>query len=62
MNTLNAKLLLAAAVSLALSSGAVYADDKDQAGPVVNARQEAQIWTTYALSPYLRLPILVLVL
>lgn len=54
MNTLNAKLLLAAAVSLALSSGAVYADDKDQAGPVVNARQEAQIWTTYALSPYLR--------
>lgn len=58
MKTLTPKLLLAAAITLALSSTAVIASDKmtakDLSGPVVNARQEAQIWTTYTLSPYLR--------
>jgi hyperosmotically inducible periplasmic protein len=63
MNRLNPKLLLAAAITLALG-GAVSADDKQAkshnmaekaaSGPIMNARQEAQIWTTYALSPYLR--------
>lgn len=58
MNKFHAKLLLAAAVTLALGSAQVVADDKTAAkaksGPVVDARQEAQIWTTYTLSPYLR--------
>lgn len=57
MKSFNRKLLLATAVTLALG-GNVLADDnmsvKQQSGPIVNARQEAQIWTTYALSPYLR--------
>ncbi|MDP2714250.1 BON domain-containing protein [Rheinheimera sp.] len=58
MQTLNRKLLLATAITLALGSSTLLADDKmaakEQTGPIVNARQEAQIWTTYALSPYLR--------
>ena len=58
MNQFNNKLLLAAAVALALGSSQTIADDKmaakQQSGPITNARQEAQIWTTYSLSPYLR--------
>ncbi|WP_372626895.1 BON domain-containing protein [Arsukibacterium sp.] len=58
MKTLNRKLLLAGAITLALGSSNLLADDKmamkDHSGPIVNARQEAQIWTTYALSPHLR--------
>lgn len=58
MTQFNNKLLLAAAVALALGSGQTIADDKmaakQQSGPITNARQEAQIWTTYSLSPYLR--------
>lgn len=58
MNKFHAKLLLAAAITLALGCAPVVADDKTAAkaksGPVVDARQEAQIWTTYTLSPYLR--------
>ena len=58
MNQFNNKLLLAAAVALALGSSQTIADDKmaakQQSGPLTNARQEAQIWTTYSLSPYLR--------
>ncbi|MDR6984799.1 osmotically-inducible protein OsmY [Rheinheimera pacifica] len=58
MNKFHAKLLLAAAITLALGSAQVVAEDKTTAkaksGPVVDARQEAQIWTTYTLSPYLR--------
>lgn len=58
MNRLPKTLLLAAAVALVLSTNPALAIDnmsaKDQSGPIVDARQEAQIWTTYALSPYLR--------
>ncbi len=58
MNIYSRKLLLAAGITLALGNmgGVVAADHAkaDKTGPVVNARQEAQIWTTYALSPYLR--------
>lgn len=68
MTRLNSKLLLATAIALALGSSGVMADDNKtgnnkaddkmsaqaQRGPVADARQEAQIWTTYALSPYLR--------
>ena len=47
-------LLLAAALVLALaaSGGVAAADTASQ--EITNARQETQIWTTYALSPYLR--------
>lgn len=50
-------LLLAAGVALALGSGvmntgAMAADTVSN--EVTEARQETQIWTTYALSPYLR--------
>ncbi|WP_417704505.1 BON domain-containing protein [Rheinheimera aquimaris] len=58
MNRLPKTLLLAAAVALVLGTNPALAIDKmsakDQSGSVVDARQEAQIWTTYALSPYLR--------
>ena len=63
MAKLNSILLLGSGIALALGSAGTLAnvsaaDDKmsaqTQSGPVTNARQEAQIWTTYALSPYLR--------
>jgi len=48
------KSVLASAVALAIGgiSGATSADTVSQ--DVTEARQETQIWTTYALSPYLR--------
>lgn len=48
------KTLLIHAISLAMLtiSSACFAATPSQ--EVVNARQETQIWTTYALSPYLR--------
>lgn len=49
------KSFIASAITLsvfALTSGASAADGVSQ--DVVEARQETQIWTTYALSPYLR--------
>ena len=48
------KSLLASSVALAIAgiSGAASADSLSQ--DVTEARQETQIWTTYALSPYLR--------
>jgi osmotically-inducible protein OsmY len=47
------KLLLASSIAAILAaSSAVAADTISQ--DVTNARQETQIWTTYALSPYLR--------
>src|SRR6478735_11426976 len=45
-------LPLAAAVAAAIS-GAAFANAKPSQ-EVIEARQETQIWTTYALSPYLR--------
>lgn len=47
-------LFLASAITLAIAtaSGGVFAATASQ--EVTNARQETQIWTTYALSPYLR--------
>lgn len=44
------KLLMTSGLTLAVLSYNVFADTSE----VINARQEAQIWTTYALSPYLR--------
>lgn len=45
--------LLAAGIAFALTASSVGAADT-VSQDVVNARQETQIWTTYALSPYLR--------
>lgn len=46
------QLLLASSITLAMlaTSGIATADTQD----ITEARQETQIWTTYALSPYLR--------
>ncbi len=54
MYTQTRKLLLATSVALAMTtlSGTVVAETPSQ--DVSNARMETQIWTTYALSPYLR--------
>lgn len=54
MNMQFRKLTLAASIALAIaaSSNALAAGTQSQ--EVIDARQEAQIWTTYALSPYLR--------
>lgn len=45
-------LLVASAIAAAIA-GAAFANAKPSQ-EVVEARQESQIWTTYALSPYLR--------
>jgi osmotically-inducible protein OsmY len=54
MYTQSRKLLLASGIALAMAatSGAAAASTVSQ--DVTDARQETQIWTTYALSPYLR--------
>src|SRR4249919_2677778 len=54
MYTQSRKLLLASGIALAMAatSGATAASTASQ--DVTEARQESQIWTTYALSPYLR--------
>lgn len=45
--------LLSAGIALALTATSAFAADST-ATDVTEARQETQIWTTYALSPYLR--------
>lgn len=45
--------LLISGILLALSTGSAFAADT-VSQDVTEARQETQIWTTYALSPYLR--------
>ena len=52
MYTQSRKLIIASGIALAALSGAAIADTAGQ--NVTEARQETQIWTTYALSPYLR--------
>ena len=54
MYTPSRKTMLASAIALSMFSlsGAATADTASQ--NVTEARQETQIWTTYALSPYLR--------
>lgn len=55
MSTLKSNVLVSAAVALALGLGSAQALDKiTLEESVMNARQEAQISTTYALSPYLQ--------
>jgi hyperosmotically inducible periplasmic protein len=53
MYTKSRNWLLAAGIALTLgTSGAIAADTMSQ--DITEARQETQIWTAYALSPYLR--------
>jgi len=52
MNKQSRKIIAPGMVLAMLLSGIVAADPMSQ--DVVDARQESQIWTTYALSPYLR--------
>jgi hyperosmotically inducible periplasmic protein len=52
MNFRNSALTAAIAIGLFAGTAAVSAASASQ--EVIDARQESQIWTTYALSPYLR--------
>ena len=55
MYTQSRNRLLAAAVALAIATSSVAATAATAPSQdVTNARQESQIWTTYALSPFLR--------
>ena len=54
MNTHFHKSILASAIALAILGTSVAASGETVSQDVINARQETQIWTTYALSPYLR--------
>jgi hyperosmotically inducible periplasmic protein len=49
----NRNLILASAIAAAIAGTSAFANSKPSQ-EVVEARQETQIWTTYALSPYLR--------
>lgn len=46
-------LIIAAAITAAIAGPSAFANAKPSQ-EVIEARQESQIWTTYALSPYLR--------
>lgn len=48
------KSILASAIALAILGTSAAASGETMSQDVINARQETQIWTTYALSPYLR--------
>jgi hyperosmotically inducible periplasmic protein len=54
MYTQSRKLLLASAIALALGATSATAGTESASQEITEARQETQIWTTYALSPYLR--------
>ena len=55
MYTQSRNRLLATAVALAIATSSVAAAAATTPSQdVTNARQESQIWTTYALSPFLR--------
>ena len=52
MNTRN--LILASAIAAAIAGSSMSYANAKPSQEVIEARQESQIWTTYALSPYLR--------
>lgn len=54
MNKQPRNLFLASALALAIAGTSVGVSAEGISQDVTNARQETQIWTTYALSPYLR--------
>ena len=49
----NRNLIRASAIAAAIAGTSAFANAKPSQ-EVIEARQETQIWTTYALSPYLR--------
>jgi osmotically-inducible protein OsmY len=54
MHTQSRKLILASGITLAMVMFNGTAAAKSMSQDINNARQEVQIWTTYALSPHLR--------
>ena len=54
IHTQTRKLSLASGIALALLGSAGPATAGTASAEITDARQETQIWTTYALSPYLR--------
>lgn len=54
MNKPLGRSLLATAIAAALTAGPATALAETLGQDITDARQETQIWTTYALSPYLR--------
>ena len=54
MNTNSRKLMLASGLALVLTVMGCSSQSGSEAQTVGDARQEGQIWATYALSPYLR--------
>ncbi len=53
MNIFSKNTFSKAGIVLAISTASLFAN-ADAKQDITNARQETQIWTTYALSPYLR--------
>src|SRR5688500_12206747 len=49
----NRNFLVAGAVAAAIAASSAFAS-AEPSQEITEARQESQIWTTYALSPYLR--------
>ena len=54
MNAGSKKLILASGLALSLAAMGCSGMDGSNSQTIADARQEGQIWTTYALSPYLR--------
>lgn len=54
MNTQFRKTMIGGAIALSLLLGANMLIAGEPSPAVIEARQQSQIWTTYALSPYLR--------
>lgn len=54
MYTRFSKLALASAIALSIAAAGSPVAAADTTQAITDARQEAQIWTTYVLSPYLR--------
>lgn len=54
MNKQPRNLFLASAMAMAIASSSFGVTAATASQDITNARQETQIWTTYALSPYLR--------
>ena len=54
MHRKSRKLLIASSIAIAMAGTAGQVSAGSTSQDVIDARQEAQIWTTYALNPYLR--------
>lgn len=54
MNTINRHILAKTTLALAIATACATVSAASTEDDIIEARQEAQIWTTFALSPYLR--------